>query len=134
MTSKFAFLLLLLTISCTVKTDNQSTDLEQRIIGKWTGSGSATSQTYEFYSDGIWRWQNDLDDTLLVNRGRYTVSDDSAIYMRRFGVQHWKTPLEDTVEDFRTSIGAEVLFLNKNVLIDNQEDYEQLFKKQNTKN
>jgi hypothetical protein len=72
----------------------------------------------------------DYKNDTLIKKGKYTIAKDSAVFFRYFGTLHW--PNTDTINDYKTSLGAFVLFLNeKGELMDNQEDYEQTYIREN---
>ena len=101
------------------------------ISGVWNLSNNVTNEKLSVFDDNTWKMisvikQNDT----LIRKGKYTVAKDSAVFFRYFGSQHW--PNKDTINDYKTSLGAFVLFLNdKGELKDNQEDNNQTYVKVN---
>lgn len=119
-----------LIFSCNQKHDccSYSTS-EEEIIGHWEeDAANDTLSTFDFYSNGTWIGST-IPESNKIDKGKFIVSPDGAVFMRHFGSRHWPSN-SDTDKDLRTSIGAFVLFLkdsvksNERILIDNQEDYE----------
>lgn len=107
------------------KAENAKSNLE----GTWVMDNPNFYSEIHFYENNIWKrtFKNYKNDT-IIEKGKFTIAKDSAIFFRYFGSQHWIN--KDTINDYKTSMGSFVLFLNsKNELIDNQEDYEQTYKK-----
>ena len=101
------------------------------LAGIWNLNNKVSNDQLSLFEDNTWKMisVNNENDT-LIKKGKYTVAKDSAVFFRYFGSQHW--PNKDTVNDYKTSIGAFVLFLNeKGELKDNQEDYDQTYVKVN---
>lgn len=101
--------------------------IESSLIGRWRLKNSSAYSEIQFYENNIWKSINkNYKNETVIHKGKFSVAKDSAIFFRYFGSQHW--PNKDTINDYKTSIGSFVLFLNsKNELWDNQEDYQQLY-------
>src|SRR5690606_18926620 len=102
---------------------------ESNLEGIWKLNNPKFYSEIHFYENNIWKriFKNYKNDT-IIEKGKFTIAKDSAVFFRYFGSQHW--PNKDTINDHKTSIGSFVLFLNsKNELIDNQEDYEHKYLK-----
>ncbi|SFW61268.1 hypothetical protein SAMN05660313_02816 [Cellulophaga fucicola] len=100
---------------------------ESNLEGIWESKNSTSYSKIHFYKNNVWKrtFINYEKDT-ITEKGKFTMAKDSAIFFRYFGSQHW--PSMDTINDYKTSIGSFVLFLNsKNELIDNQEDYKKIY-------
>ncbi|WP_034917053.1 hypothetical protein [Gillisia sp. CAL575] len=104
---------------------------EIEISGSWELTNKANNTRLFLYDDNTWKMiSTENENDTLTKKGKYTVAKDSAVFFRYFGSQHW--PNKDTINDYKTSIGTFVLFLNeKGELKDNQEDYDQTYKKVN---
>ena len=105
------------------KAENTESNLE----GIWKSKNPTFNSEIHFYENNVWKriLINYKNDT-ITEKGKFTMAKDSAVFFRYFGSQHW--PSKDTINDYKTSIGSFVLFLNsKGELIDNQEDYEQKY-------
>lgn len=92
--------------------------------GIWKLENPNLSSEIHFYENNLWKrvLVNFKNDT-IIEKGKFNVAKDSAVFFRHFGSQHWLS--NDTINDYKTSMGSFVLFLNsENELIDNQEDYE----------
>ena len=99
------------------------------ITGEWRLKTPNTNNHLFINKDNTWKmvFENYEKDT-LIEKGKYVIAKDSAVFFRYFGSQHWPNP--DTINDIKTSIGAFVLFLTeKNELKDNQEDYAESYLK-----
>jgi len=118
-----------------LKTVSITSKLDSIIIGTWIHSTSGGgSDSYDFYENQIWRNTNYnyKGDTTII-KGKYLISKDSAIFLRRFGSVHW--PNKDTINDYKTSMWSEVLFfINNNTIRNNQEDYDVNYTKIRAKN
>ena len=101
------------------------------ITGDWKLEGQNEYNRLSLYENNTWKMIfTDYKNDTLIKKGKYTIAKDSAVFFRYFGALHW--PNTDTVNDYKTSLGAFVLFLNENEqLKDNQEDYEQTYVKVN---
>lgn len=100
---------------------------ESTLEGIWKPKNPNFNSIIHFYENNVWKRisKNYKNDT-IIEKGKYTMAKDSAVFFRYFGSQHW--PNKDTISDNKTSIGSFVLFLNsKNELIDNQEDYKKIY-------
>jgi len=104
-------------------------NLESSVVGNWRLKNPKFYDEFHLFENNIWRhtFENHKNDT-IIKKGKYTIAKDSAIFFRYFGSQHW--PNKDTINDYKTSIGSFVLFLNfNNKLVDNQEDYHKSYEK-----
>ena len=101
------------------------------ISGVWNLNNKVYSKELSLSENNTWK-RITLTDELdtIIEKGKFTVAKDSAVFFRHFGTQHW--PNNDTINDYQTSLGAFVLFLKENGdLNDNQEDYNQTYVKVN---
>ena len=129
---KFLIFLSVILVCCDENKNSKSLDneffleLDNLIIGTWTNQ-SYSHDFYDFYENRIWRHTSyDYKKDTIITKGRYIIDRDSAIFLRHFGTRHW--PNTDTITDNKTSLGGEVLFLNKyGNIIDNEEDYELIY-------
>ncbi|CAL65835.1 hypothetical protein [Christiangramia forsetii] len=101
------------------------------IIGDWRLIRQNKYNRLFLYENNTWKMIfTDYKNDTLIEKGKYTIAKDSAVFFRYFGTLHW--PNTDTINDYKTSLGAFVLFLNeKGQLKDNQEDYDQTYVKVN---
>lgn len=101
------------------------------ISGVWNLTNNVTNEKLSVFDDNTWKMISVIEQNdTLIRKGKYIVAKDSAVFFRYFGSQHW--PNKDTINDYKTSLGAFVLFLNdKGELKDNQEDYNQTYVKVN---
>lgn len=119
-------LLILTIISCKSNFRNIRTDeTRDLLIGKWRYDNPKINDSeYYFYKDSTWKYigKNYKKET-IITKGKFYVGDDKEIFMRCYGSQHWPEN-SDTINDYKSSIGARVLFLrNDTLLVNNQEDY-----------
>ena len=101
------------------------------ISGVWKLENKASKTQLSLLDNNTWKMISVTNqDDSLIKKGKYTVAKDSAVFFRYFGSQHW--PNSDTINDYKTSLGAFVLFLDEDGnLKDNQEDYDQTYVKIN---
>ena len=113
----------------TSKKIDSSTQLE--ISGVWNLNNKVYSKKLSLFKNNTWKRVIITDEfDTIIEKGKYTVANDSAVFFRYYGSQHW--PNNDTINDYQTSLGAFVLFLKENGdLNDNQEDYNQTYVKVN---
>ncbi len=115
----------------TPTSENNNSAEQPDISGVWNLNNKVSNAQLSVFDDKTWKRisvtkQNDT----LIRKGKYIVAQDSAVFFRYFGSQHW--PNSDTINDYKTSLGAFVLFLNENGdLEDNQEDYNETYVKVN---
>ncbi len=99
------------------------------ISGEWKLNTRNTFNRLFIDEGNTWKMVlTDHNGDTLTQKGKYIIAEDSAVFFRYFGSQHW--PNTDTINDYKTSLGAFVLFLNKqNELKNNQEDYDETYSK-----
>jgi len=100
------------------------------LVGTWIESKDHMPQTtiYEFYKNGIWKQTITYDGEIRITKGKYTLGAEKEVYLRSFGSQHWRNN-KDTICDYKTSIGIGLFFLNDSLLVNNQEDYQVVYRK-----
>ena len=108
---------------------NSAKQLE--ISGVWNLNNKVYNKKLSLFKNNTWKRVIVTDELdTIIEKGKYTVANDSAIFFRYYGSKHW--PNNDTINDYQTSLGAFVLFLTENGdLNDNQEDYNQTYIKEN---
>ncbi len=115
----------------TPTTEKNNLAEQSDISGVWNLNNKVSNAQLSVFDDKTWKRisvtkQNDT----LIRKGKYTLAQDSAVFFRYFGMQH--IPNSDTINDYKTSLGAFVLFINENGdLEDNQEDYNEIYVKVN---
>ncbi len=102
-----------------------------KLSGVWNLNNKMYNKKLSLSENNNWRRVIITDELdTIIEKGKYTVANDSAVFFRYYGSQHW--PNNDTINDYQTSLGAFVLFLTNNGdLNDNQEDYKQTYVKIN---
>ncbi|WP_298248406.1 hypothetical protein [uncultured Christiangramia sp.] len=101
------------------------------LSGVWNLNNKIYSKELFLFEDETWKRITVTDELdTIIEKGKYTVTNDSAVFFRHYGSQHW--PNNDTINDYQTSLGAFVLFLTDDGdLNDNQEDYDETYVKVN---
>ncbi len=101
------------------------------ISGVWNLNNKVYNKKLSLFENNTWKRVIITDELdTIIEKGKYTVANDSAVFFRYYGSHHW--PNNDTINDYQTSLGAFVLFLTENGnLNDNQEDYNQTYVKVN---
>lgn len=110
---------------------NEKIDSTQKrtISGVWNLDDEVYNKELYLFKDNTWKVIATTSEyDTIIRKGKYTIAKDSAVFFRHFGSQH--SPYKDTINDYKTSLGAFVLFFNEQgELKDNQGDYIQTYKK-----
>lgn len=108
---------------------DNSTEFKKELIGKWFNTSGPDSSYYEFLENNEWSFFIDNGEKEWTLKGEYQIGKENGIFLRRYGSQHWFH--DTTYVDIKTGIGASYLYVKENELIDDQEDYEKIYKKKN---
>jgi len=126
-------LLSFLLIKCGTKLSLENQNASDNIfVGKWVYYDTKLFDwEYEFFDDMTYKFtRRHFKDEIDVSKGKYVIGTDNDVFLRSFGSQHWPKN-SDTINDYKTSIGSQVLFVyNDTLLINNQEDYVRKYIKQ----
>jgi hypothetical protein len=113
-------LLILLLTSCTQPSGYlignwQSTDRNSKLIFKEDG-------TFDHYLR-----INDIE--IRHTKGKYMLTDDGGVFLRLFGSMHW--PSDSNTTDYKLNI-AHYFIIDGNNLVDDQEDYKDIYMRLNS--
>jgi len=122
---KATFLLLfILLTSCNSKTS----EYKKQLIGNWKQEKEPIQITFK--EDDTWEMNYNFENSKKAKEyGKYVLGDEGEVFMRYYNSQHWEMK-KDTIVDLRTSIGARLLFIEGEYLINNQEDVHIRYSKQ----
>ena len=106
---------------------DKSIELKKELVGKWFNITGPDSSYYEFFDNNEWLFFIDNGDKNWTLKGEYQIGKKNGLFLRRYGSQHWF--LDTTYVDVRSGIGASYLYIEDSILINDQEDYENKYKK-----
>jgi hypothetical protein len=98
---------------------------KELLIGKWVSKSNPSKFVYEFYENDTWKSTFDYEDEIVIKKGKYVLGNENEVFIRPFGAQH--IPNKDTINDFKTSLGVYLYYLYDTVLVNNQEDYRNIY-------
>jgi len=73
---------------------------ESNLDGIWKLNNPKFYSEIHFYENNIWKriFKNYKND-IIIEKGKFTIAEDSAVFFRYFGSQHW--PNKDTINDYK---------------------------------
>ncbi len=120
----------LLTTNCKIADNSESTiidDQKEKLIGKWENQSNSSKFVLEFYKNGTWKRTFDYGDKIEIKKGKYVLGNEGEVFIRPFGPQHFRN--NDTINDLKTSLGIYLYYLYDTILVNNQEDYKNIYLK-----
>lgn len=117
-------------LSNQLKSYKDTSIFKNDLIGKWIEiSYVGDTFIYEFNQDYTWEFTSiDKSGKKLVRKGEYQIGKEKGVFLRQYGSQHWFH--DTTYIDIKSAIGTDYLFVKDSMLINNQEDYKNKYKKQ----
>ena len=102
-------------------------EINNELIGRWYNSSGTDTSFYLFSADNTWEFTILSSGEKRISKGEYQIGKNKGVYLRQYGSQHWGH--DTTYVDVQSGIGASYLYIENDLLINNQEDYENKYRK-----
>lgn len=102
-------------------------EIKKELVGRWYGSSRIDTSFYLFRADNTWELILLSSEKKRIYKGEYQIGKNKGIFLRHYGSQHWWN--DTTYVDVKSGIGASYMYIENDLLINNQEDYEEKYRK-----